>query len=67
MYFLDRFRHSDLGPMLANSLISAEPDGTLFSRRRGIGYCSNHLNLAVFPQWPVLIEGTIALFAAELY
>ncbi|KAF2993642.1 hypothetical protein E8E14_000389 [Neopestalotiopsis sp. 37M] len=54
--YLRGLDYGDLGPLLATSLISAEPDGTLFSKRRGIAYSSETTKMAVFPRWPVLAE-----------
>ncbi|KAF7533264.1 hypothetical protein G7054_g7203 [Neopestalotiopsis clavispora] len=47
---------SDLGPLLATSLISAEPDGILLSKRREDGYVPNNIDWVILPEWPVLEE-----------
>ncbi|ETS86658.1 hypothetical protein PFICI_00486 [Pestalotiopsis fici W106-1] len=56
MMFLRELWYGDLGPMLATSLISAEPDETLFSALATNRHVSYFTNPAFFPRWPALAE-----------
>lgn len=66
--FLREGRGGDPGALIATSLISAEPDGTLFSTVRAQ---TNRRSIdryrAISPQWPALAEGKIAECNTEFY
>jgi hypothetical protein len=59
MCCLESISSGDLGPMLATSLIDAEPDGTLFSGLTPSSYNDYYTHHEVFSQWPAIAEGMI--------